>query len=102
VAAGEVRPENQFEAANSAFSGVFGNCGSGIKRFFLNILLKSGTYGRLAGQYTQQNLSTGTQSRDRDSHRLAGRGSQYLREEFPSHFPSRWPRERTLISTMYA
>jgi hypothetical protein len=45
-----MRSEDQPEAANSTFSGAFGVYGGEIGRFFWKVLLKSGAYGRIAGQ----------------------------------------------------
>jgi hypothetical protein len=75
-----VRPEDQPKATNSAFSGTFGNCGGGIGRFFLKILLKSGTYGRVMEQDMRQNLFAGAQTPDGDSHRIE---SSHRAEERP-------------------
>jgi hypothetical protein len=66
-AAGEVRPVDQPEATNSVFSSVFGDGGGGIGRFFLKILLKSGSYERGAGQDVQRKRLTGTPTWNGDS-----------------------------------
>jgi hypothetical protein len=81
-----VRPENQSEVKNLAVSGTFGNYGGGNGQRFLNILLKSGVYGRVAGQDMRRNLFTRASTRDGDSHR-PGCGSRDFRENIPSPFP---------------
>jgi hypothetical protein len=67
-ATGEVRPEDQPAATNSAFSGTFGNCGGGIERFFPKILLKSGAYEWVVGQDMWRKESAGARTPDGDSH----------------------------------
>jgi hypothetical protein len=81
-----VHPDNQPETANPAFFSAFDDCAGGIGRFFLKILQKSGTYGRIAGQYMRQNLFAGAQTPGGDSHR---EGKTVGNTRLPPDFPHR-------------